>query len=539
MKQKTSLAALGTLWALGAWGATARADDWLAALPECAAGSATPSAGPAGAGPASAALEYPRPGLPAIVNAGQRLVARVRLPVPLTPPPGIQQSRALREYSAELHAQTPALEPAASGASAASGAGARNEGARRKDAPSHRYRLEVIAVRPEGASSLRYRVTIPVPAWAAPGIYTLRLVAAGVALPSEAQVVVLAQSAAARLRPLPAEVSASETSLPAGARAPVDVWLRTPSGAALEAGEESTRTSYLGAPVLDTEGLVAALRVGEAGLWVLSDCATAHLPFADQVTAVLGVERRTRLASPAYAPEVAAPALQLQTSSRPDGGFELRAQSSQAIELSFVLGADGRPLHASAGALELYPATELPPPERVPLLIARWRLLGPAAARLERSARKAAPTAVALELVPSPLPSGRPLRVRARRRDPAGGPAPLLALRFDERSTAFGYAEASHRFTALGPARVRALWILPDATAVARIEKVQVVTEAAIGCSVARPSGRGADAGGTALGLSAALWLLKRRPRRPGGNRLGARSRSPDQPRRRPEPEPS
>jgi len=502
-----ALSMLGALGALGVVAAPARGDDWLAVLPECAG---TPAAGSNGA-----ALEYPRPGLPAVVHAGQPLIARVRMPVPLTPPPGIQQTRALRGYSAELLAPTPPLEPNATGA----GTGADGDAG----AAAHRYPLEVIAVRPDGASSLRYRVTMPVPAWAAPGVYALHLVAAGVVLQSEAKVVVLAQGATPRLRPLPAEQDAPETSLPAGARAPIDVWVRS----------TGTRTGYLGAPILDTQGLVAALRVGDAGLLVLSDCATAHLPFADEVAAVLGVERRSRLAAPPYAPQAGVPSLQLQRTSRPDGGFELRAQSSQAIELAFVLAADGRPLQVSgAGALELYPVSELPPPGRVPTLLARLQLPGGAAeTRLSRPATKVRPTPVQLELLPSPVPSGRPLRVRARRADGAAGPPPRLALRFDERSTAFGSAEANHRFTALGPARVHALWILPDATAVARVEQVQVVTEAAVGCGVvATGHGHGAAGMRPALGLSAALWLLKRRPRRPGGNKLGARSRSLAQP---------
>ena len=519
------------------WASSVRADDWLAVLPDCAA-----SPGGSGQRAHEPTIVYPRAGLPAVVQAGHRLVVRVQLPVPLTPPPGVQQSRALQQYSAELRATTPPLEPA---------------GSVPTGSVTHRYPMEVIAVRPDGASSLRYRVTLPVPAWAAPGAYELRLVAAGVALAGPAPVVVLAQGAAPRVQALSlrAEDEADESTpevehaLQAGVRAPVDVWL-------LEAAAAGDAPSHhLGSPVLDPRALVAALRVGE-GLIVLGDCAGPHLSFADEVAAVLATEHRARLAEMPLvdrsthatdarrSPRVLQLHCQLNRSMSA-AGFTLHARAEQALELSFVLPADGRALRASAGALELYPAGELPAPGKSPTLVARWQLQAGADAELTRPAAKLALPAVAIELRPSPLPSGQPLRVRAGLLAgvPARGggkqPAPQLALRFDERSTAFGTGEASHsRFSALGTAQVRALLILPDGRAQARTERVQVVTAAAIGCGGCsawpRSAAQGGRGGGFGLALSlwCAAWLLKRRPPRARGNRLCARSRSPDQPRK-------
>jgi hypothetical protein len=525
--------------------APVRADDWLAALPECAAPSGASAARASGP-----AIEYPRPGLPAVVAAGQRLVSRVRLPLPLTPPPGIQQARALREYSAELRALTPELSPSASVTAIAPTTTVNATARKAADVPpAHRYRMEVIGVRPEGASSLRYRVTIPVPAWAAPGAYMLRLVAAGVVLPGEAPVVVLAQEALPRLRALAAEDLAhgEAAQLPEGARTAVDIWVRDESASV----ERSDMHTHLGAPVLEPKGLVAALRVGN-GLWVLGDCPGPHLPFADEVRSLLRVERRARLAaapveaaSPMQAqPPVdavavdtpAEPQHQLQAGHTADGSSSVRARAAQAFELSFLVRADGRPLSASAGTLELYPATELPAPgsataSKPPLLVARWLLPVATEGALVQAARKVAVRALPIELQPSPVPSGHLLRVSA----PApGGNAtpPLLALRFDERSSAFGSGEASHRFTALGTARMRALAILPDGTAVSSSPTVEIVTEAAVGCRAGAAQEPDATLG-AALALWAAPWLLKRRPRRGAGNRLGARSRSRDQPRPR------
>lgn len=119
--------------------------DWLVELPAHETGArheSTPTE-----------LVYPRPGLPALAEPGEHIVARVRVPAPLMPAPGIQQPRALRGWSAELVGHSTPLD----------------EGAQ------HRYALRVLDIRADGASGLVFRATVRVPPWAAPGTYTFRI----------------------------------------------------------------------------------------------------------------------------------------------------------------------------------------------------------------------------------------------------------------------------------------------------------------------------------------------------------------------------
>jgi hypothetical protein len=111
-------AALLLLMAAG----VARAEDWVAALDV----------------PALSELEtpelrvvYPVRGLPAVVAAGDVLVARVLLPAALTPPPGVQQERALTGFAAELIGSGFVLQGGA----------------------QHRHRVIVSEVRPDGPAS--------------------------------------------------------------------------------------------------------------------------------------------------------------------------------------------------------------------------------------------------------------------------------------------------------------------------------------------------------------------------------------------------
>src|SRR5688572_9396356 len=140
-------ASSATLFAVAALSAAhgARADDWLVSYPECGLRVLGRRAG-------STALLYPRSDLAAVVARGELLVTRVQVPTGLTPPPGIQQRRALHGWSAELIGHGVALEDA-----------------------EFRYAVRVVDVRPDGPSSLIYRATIRLPVWIAPGVYSLRL----------------------------------------------------------------------------------------------------------------------------------------------------------------------------------------------------------------------------------------------------------------------------------------------------------------------------------------------------------------------------
>ncbi len=126
--------------------ASAARADWLVHLPDCAMRQA--SVRELG----DAEVLYPAPGLPSFARPGDTIVIRVRLPAPLTPPPGIQQYRALDGWSASLI-----------------GTGTRHEEA------EFRYRLRVRDVRADADSTRLYRATVRVPLFAAPGVYHLEL----------------------------------------------------------------------------------------------------------------------------------------------------------------------------------------------------------------------------------------------------------------------------------------------------------------------------------------------------------------------------
>lgn len=88
--------------------------------------------------------------LDAVTRApGSVLSISVRLSNALTPPPGIQQARALRDWSARLTGHADLVDGNA----------------------QYAYELQVTNLRPESARSLDYRVEVPLPEWIAPGDY--------------------------------------------------------------------------------------------------------------------------------------------------------------------------------------------------------------------------------------------------------------------------------------------------------------------------------------------------------------------------------
>lgn len=104
------------------------------------------------------------------VVAGTVLEVRVRLSLALTPPPGMQQRAALVGWAGRLAAAVVGLDTSETEAS---------------------YPLSVTNVRPDGGSTLTYRVQLPIPPWVAPGTYRLALATPGGEL-TGAQVNVLA-----------------------------------------------------------------------------------------------------------------------------------------------------------------------------------------------------------------------------------------------------------------------------------------------------------------------------------------------------------
>ncbi|MCB9599838.1 MAG: hypothetical protein H6721_10595 [Sandaracinus sp.] len=226
--------------------------DWLVWWPRCAQERFAPER------IGRSELLYPRPGFPAVARPGDRLTTRVRLVAPLTPPPGVQQEKALRGWAAELEGR-PTW---------------RVEGA------EHRYPLRVADVRPDTRQSTVFRASVDLPPWMAPGTYDLVIrVPGGETLAGVASVRVVVGEP--RLAALPSNVSPREL-----APLDVDVWVASEVPDALRrplAGE--------GLPWLDPE-VGAVLAVGDAAVWDGTRCDDLLQPRA-AADRLLGARRPT------------------------------------------------------------------------------------------------------------------------------------------------------------------------------------------------------------------------------------------------------
>ena len=490
----------------------ARADDWLALHPECAFDATVVA-------PGRMAILYPRPGLPAVVAQGERLVTRVRVPSGLTPPPGIQQDRALVGWSAHLVGAGVALDPAA----------------------EHRYPVRVVDVRPDGGSSLVYRATILVPHWAAPGTYGLRMSAPGGsdALNGSVRIVARGESARIALARFDApegNESAEETLARIAAlvaHVPADVFV-TEDDPALRAALAHAPARPM-APLLlvpaDPAALAVVLRHGEEGAFVLGRCEGGYVSFDAQLEGVLREEGRSaraldrdRLPAPSHIAWLDAPdrALPL-TRERPaeialDGGV-LSARVSPdhpgPAVLTIVVADDGRATEVQGavdGSIAWFPATPVRSVDVSPSLAARFEVEPGGTARVER--REGAALSLSLEAEPDDPETGRPVALRAV----TSRPAAIVAWRLDEDITAVGPG-ATRAYGPLGPHRIYGLAIAPDGVADRAETTIQVRTREATGCDcgVSGPSTPGSP-----LFWLAPLGLLLRRrrsPRNTGGPR--------------------
>ncbi len=505
-------ALIATVLGAGLLAARARAEDWLASLPDCGAAE-SPSL-------PRFALLYPRAGLPALLHAGDSLVARVRLPVALTPPPGIQQARALTGWRAELlgHAWPLSAAPAAGSAGG--------------EPPGERHPLEVVDVRPDGASSLIYRATVPIPAWVAPGSYDFALWAPGGQGRAVLALRVLAQGASPRMAWIAQDAPPATAAV---AALPFDMFVRAPGGPARASGAEAGAAEPAGeplpalaaAPVLDPHALVAALRIGD-GLWVTARCSPAAPAFEDELASVQAVERRGRvqpapaaglgagLFQPFGGPPRAWPApaaLQLQR----EGG-QLRVQPSPdypggAAELGLLLAPDGRRVRAQDAQLAWFAGGPIAPGAPPPPRIARVRVAAGRAALLQPGAPAAALPQVRLALPARGALSGEPAQLRVR-----GAPAgSRVAWRLDQRRTRFGPTAIEAAFVPLGAHRIAALVLAPDGARTLLQAELRVRTAQASACRCTAAPAAAATGWWPALSL---LHLARRRRR--GQKRRGA-----------------
>lgn len=415
------------------------ADDWLAVHPTCAYGAEARR-------PGLMAIVYPRAGLPALVHAGGTLVARVRVPSALTPPPGVQRDRALRGWSAEL----------------------RGRGASFADA-AHRYGVRVTDVRPDGHGTMIYRASLPVPAWAAPGTYELRMTAPGGAGVAEGAVRILPAGAEPRVAFARAPPSgAPDAAAEAIDRLPVDV-LVVPAGAA---GRVSA-----GAAVLELPAPVA-VRVG-AELWSLGGCDDRYVRFDRQLASLGSREgRRVRavqlpdgLPAGGYRTDVdhvfpGAEDVQV----RMEAG-RLTVVARAPIELSFAVPDDRRSTRVTGGSVVWWPGSPVPSTGFVPTLVGRLSVDG--RATVSRGDAPSVPTTPRLIVAPDRIEAGVEATVT--------GPTDRVFWSLDEDVSAVGRS-ARHAFRAPGRREIHALVIDDDGVAGWASVDVEVHPRARQGC---------------------------------------------------------
>jgi hypothetical protein len=478
--------------------APARAEDWLASLPDCAD---RPSA------PRFEVL-YPRRGLPALVHGGERLVARVRLPVALTPPPGVQQPRALQGWRAELVGHALPWPPSAS--------------------VEQRHALDVVDVRPDASSSLVYRASIAIPAWVAPGSYDLALWAPGGAGRVVNSLRVIAPGRPPRLAWIAEDAVPAELAV---AALPVDAWVRaaqpdTPDSSAPADSALSSASELAPAPLLEPHGLIAALRVG-AGLWVIGDCPSPRAERArqDEVLALRAQEHLAWLEPRSFVAPGQWQAFEMAARAWPPRGSLVLAQAgeqllvrvradygAEAAELALALPGDSRSVQSDgdASVLALHPAADfaVTSSSSRAALVALLRLEPGCDVRLRRG--PARELHARLEAPPNAAASFEPMRLRVR-----GAPAGArVAWQLDDGHTAFGASSIEHAFGALGEHRIEALVIAADGSTARLHAAVRVRTAVASGCRCSALGRARPQRVGPWLGAVFGLLLRRWRSRR-------------------------
>jgi MYXO-CTERM domain-containing protein len=448
-------------------------EDWLVALPSCSLTASRPEL----------ALLYPRPGLPAVVEASGVLAARVRVVSALTPPPGIQQERALSGWSAHLI-----------GGGIALGA-----------APlPHRHALSVIAVRPDTGASLVYRVRLQVAAYVAPGTYSFELRTPFGAETSRDGVRVLARGAQVRV------ANAAQLQDAAPETLPFDVRLDQQSGTLAESAPSTEEAPASSAqPRLAPGAIAVALRVGNE-LWVQGDCADDAGAFRSETRAAANAAglqlRQWPSAVSGDSPLQPSAAVPWQRSAM---GLSLdNRASARARELLVLLPARAG-LAVSGAQLELFAASDLSLHD-LSAIAGVWRVPAHMRAELTLSPELAAQP---WSLEPGRVASGAPSVLRV-----IGAPeSARVAFDYGAGRSALGGATLKASFAGPLGQPLRAL-VLPQ-EGHAQLLRRQVVVEPRRppNCSTAAVGGRHFGLAGLLL-LGAAL--LKRRRPRGFGNRL-------------------
>jgi len=398
---------------------------------------------------------------------------RVRVPAPLTPPPGVQQEKALAGWYVELvGTDTIAL-----------------DGAR------HHYRLRVADVRPDGHSTLVYRPTVRLPPWVAPGTYDLEVRAPGTAAMRHSAVLRVGRGPArlGRLAQRPTETQAR-----ALARLPIDVWLldpedgepsaasgsREPSAASgsrapgTEAERGAPSASALPLPWLDLSGTFA-VRVGD-GLLVRGGCDDPHLPFAVAVRRAGGdpIEPPGRPEDARYrSAEEHAPIPRGGLDERSPGVWINRATVPLIVRVVFPEGTRGLSMPGARERLGFWPGTPVRPEGHRPSVVGLWAVPPNGAVRPRLVEAEAPTLEVTIEGEPT---THRPAPVRVR----SDG---RVALAWEEDGGAFvdraGIRRVPVRFRWLEHHELHALAIGPRGATRRTASATVVVTERPSGCA--------------------------------------------------------
>lgn len=493
------------VWAVllvcSAWPGPAAADDWLVAL--------SPDQPAVDAQPGLAVL-YPRAGLPALVAAGETMVVRVRVVAALTPPPGRQQPRALSPWKAALQGRAHA--PAG--------------------APPRHYPLAASLLRPDGGSSLIYRLSLAVPAWTAPGTYTLTLAGPGGERTVERGVRVLPAGASPRLAWFPQGADISRLS--SLSALPVDAWLHA------QPADDMAPAQVAGAlqPVLSTAQAGVALRVGQEVL-TLPPCRpaqTGHLVdnmndmnhTGARIARDLGLKhgclpgpRPRATPHPPITYEnldhgTAALMLPAPLSGLVGGGRPGSPPPDVALEIDLTLAVTAGGYLVRGGSLEFFPAG--PPDIATDRIAARLTRhptrrtgTGPLAITA-RTVDDSAATTPAIAARPWPPRAGASLALSID----ALPPGARVAWQVDGRPGGFGGGAWSHRMDGSGAVEVRALVVGGDGTLRSAGRRLEVASARRSGCRLAGPAaahggheGRTTRWSGLLFGLL--LWRTSRR----------------------------
>jgi hypothetical protein len=463
------------LSSVSASAAGVHADDWLAVWSAC---SERASSAP------NLELVYPSERLPAICPAGDVLVARVRVPAALTPPPGVQQERALSGWSAELIGDGIVLGSVA---------------------VAHRHSLAVISVRPDAGFSLVYRVRLALPAYVAPGSYALWLRTPFGDRRAERAVAVTSPGVAPRM----AAVPASGLQGRALASLPVDVWIAEPATLA-DTAPDVADLGFARQVRLALGAAALALRVGSE-LWVWDPCPSDRAAFGAELLDVLRSERRERVAFlPLTAAEI--PTQELLGVSASGGAFDNR--SSQLERQWTILLPAKASVRVSKGRLALYPAGDL----LVRHLSGMAALLRVAAGELAHVELGPAAHSAPLRLEPEVAESGSETTLRVR------GAASDARVAFD-----YGFARSAWtgptlhtRFSGPLEQPLRAMVLTPAAGAQLVRGRISVNPQRPPSCAAELAHG---GPGAAFPPLFALGFLLKRRRRTGFGNRVPAAPR--------------